>query len=261
MIAKEDLTRIARMSGMKPHQQEKHYIQTQIIRSIYSMQGPVFKGGTALMFRFGLDRFSEDLDFTNTGEKDPDDLMEVIREDLGYLGIETNLKVVTDNDISLSFRIGAEGPLFQREIERCYVRIEVSRRESILLEPETFFMNPQYPDVLPFSIIIMDREEIMAEKVRTILARNKARDVYDLWFLITERRKGGGSMSREEDMITMINNKLDYCNQTFKPAEFHEKLREKEDLWKAELDPIIFGQLPEFKDVMKAISLVLPIKM
>lgn len=250
------------MSGMKSHQQEKHYIQTLILRSIYSLQNPVFKGGTALMFRFGLNRFSEDLDFTHSGEKDPDELMEVIREDLGYLGIETNLKVVTDNDISLSFRIGAEGALFQREIERCYVRIEVSRRESILLEPETFFMNPQYPDVLPFSIVVMDREEIMAEKVRTILTRKKARDVYDLWFLITGMRGNGGergeSMSWEGDMITMINNKLDYYDQTFNPVEFHEKLQEKEDLWKAELDPIIFGQLPEFNDVMKAISLVLP---
>jgi len=255
MIAKEELTRIARMVGMKPHQQEKHYIQTLILRSIYSMQNPVFKGGTALMFRYGLNRFSEDLDFTGARETDnPDHILGEIRQDLRYLGIETNLKVVTDNDISLSFRIGAEGPLFQREIERCYVRIDMSRREAVILEPGTFFMNLQYPDVLPFQVTIMDRREIMAEKIRAIMTRDKARDVYDLWYLMTRPDAGGGGTPWEKGMISMINSKLEYYDLTFDHSNFNEKLMRKEDFWKAELDPIIFVQLPPFEDVLKAIA-------
>jgi len=39
----------------------------------------VFKGGTALWFFYGLNRFSNDLDFTLAGKVDLDRLMERVR--------------------------------------------------------------------------------------------------------------------------------------------------------------------------------------
>lgn len=201
------------------------------------------------MFRYGLNRFSEGLDFTSIDENQPDDLMQTIRDDLRYLGIESNLKVITDNDISLSFRFGAEGPLFTKEIERCYVRIEVSRREFVLLATDPFFMNSQYPDILPFSVSTMNIQEIMAEKVRAIMTRDKARDVYDLWYLMTDKGEEGAGSFWKEDMITMINRKLEYYGLMFDPKQFVERIHEKEDLWKAELTPIIFGTLPDYETV------------
>ena len=64
------------------------------------------------------------------------------------------------------------------------MRLEFSLREEVLEEPEVVFHSPGYPDIVPFSISVMSLPEILAEKVRAVMTRNKARDVYDLWFLL-----------------------------------------------------------------------------
>ena len=63
MIDKNELIEIAKLMGLKPWQQEKPYIQYLTLNSI-AEEPLVFKGGTYLWFADGLDRFSEDLDFT-----------------------------------------------------------------------------------------------------------------------------------------------------------------------------------------------------
>jgi len=163
------------------------------------------------------------------------------------------VKIITDNDISLSFRIGAEGPLFTREIERCFVRIEMSRREEILVDPQAYFLNLQYPDVLPFPISVMNHQEIIAEKIRAILTREKARDVFDLLFLITREISEKKAGISNETLIPLINSKLEYYNKTFDIAEFREKITDKEGIWKGELAPIIFGKLLPFQKAVDTI--------
>ena len=49
MMSRAELVEMARATGLKPHQQEKHYVQSLALRSVYSRASPVFKGGTALM--------------------------------------------------------------------------------------------------------------------------------------------------------------------------------------------------------------------
>ena len=98
----------------------------------------------------------------------------------------------------------------------------------------------------------------MAEKVRAIMTRNKARDVYDLWFLMTGPDAEGGSTLWGKDTISLIDRKLEYYNMKFDSEDFKENLREKEDFWKAELDPIIFGQLPAFEEVRNLIASSVP---
>ncbi len=170
MITKEELIRISRITGMKAHQQEKHYVQTLALRSLYSKFSPAFKGGTALMFIHGLNRFSEDLDFTVTEDLHGRDILKTVIGDLNYIGVSAVSKIISDGDVSFSFRIGAEGPLFTREIERCYIRMELSRREKVILVPKSVFIECPYPDIFPFSVRVMDTKEIMAEKVRAILS-------------------------------------------------------------------------------------------
>jgi len=255
MITKEELRRISRMVGMKPHQQEKHYLQTLILRSLYSKFNPIFKGGTALMFSYGLNRFSEDLDFTQSEkELDGQDIIETIIGDLEYIGIASSFRIITDNAISFSFRIGAEGPLFTREIERCYVRLEISKREKVILDPRTFFIEGPYPDMLPFSTTILNPVEMIAEKIRAIVTRNRARDVYDLWYLMKDIDLKNKS-SMYPSMNSLVNVKLGYYNRKLDVDELERYIALKEDIWKAELTPILFGQLPDFitvtKDIMK----------
>ncbi len=56
-----------------------------------------------------------------------------IEKDLEVYGIDSEIRIENDDEISFSFRIGAEGPLFTKEIARSFVRIEMSKREDIFM--------------------------------------------------------------------------------------------------------------------------------
>jgi predicted nucleotidyltransferase component of viral defense system len=164
MIDKEALIRIAKFTGMKPFQQEKNYIQLLILKSIYSFVSRelVLKGETALSLFHGLNRFSEDLDFTLKENFDVKKLMNEIGKDLEAFGVRNNIRILEDNPISFSFRIGAEGPLFTKEIERCFVRVEISKREEVVKDVEVKEVKPIYADISPFLVTVMSAEEILA---------------------------------------------------------------------------------------------------
>jgi hypothetical protein len=43
----------------------------------------------------------------------------ILKEDLEVYGIDSEIRILKDDGISSSFRIGAKGPLYTKEIERC----------------------------------------------------------------------------------------------------------------------------------------------
>ncbi len=249
MLTKDDLKEIARFTGLKPYQQEKHYIQTIILHALSTSTANelVFKGGTALFFLYNMRRFSEDLDFTMIQPFDISKIATAIKKDLELLGIPHHIDKIEENNISLSFRVSAEGPLYAKEIERCYVSVEISKREKVHHQ-SIKEIRSVYSDIPPFTLNIMDEKEIIAEKIRALLTRNYARDLYDLFFLL----KKNISFDR-----TLINKKLSYYNKKFNKRELKEKIGEKKEIWETELKPLVMGELPSFAEVEKFIFKVL----
>jgi predicted nucleotidyltransferase component of viral defense system len=246
MLTRDELLEISRATGLKPFQQEKHYVQTIALRLIYSEVGTelVFKGGTALWFFHGLNRFSNDLDFTLAGRIDLDRLMEHVRKGFEVLNFPTQARKAKDDGISFSFRIWVEGPLFTREIERCFVGFEISKREKVLKEPKAVEFDPPYPDVLPFTVWVMDLEEICAEKIRSILTRNYARDLYDLWFLLKKQV----NVRRE-----LVDEKLKYYEKEFDEGELRRLIERRGEYWRSELEPLVLGRLPDFETIKQEV--------
>jgi len=252
MILKEDLIRLAKLNGLKAFQQEKHYIQTLVLRSICATTNELaFKDGTSLWFFHGLNRFSEDLDFTfmlrkgKRKRKGLRNLPMAVKKDLEVYGIDSEIRILNDGEISFSFRVGAKGTLFTKEIERSFVRVEISKREEVKKKPDVIELDANYTDILPFFVVVLNTEEIMAEKVRAILTRNRARDIYDLWFLL---RKG----IRFD--LSLANEKLRYYDKVFEKDVFIERIKGKEDYWQSELKPLVIGTLPRFEEVYKAVG-------
>ena len=64
MLTRDDLS--STPIDFNLYQKEKDYLQHIVLSRIFSRIGSeiIFKGGTSLQKCFGLDRFSEDLDFT-----------------------------------------------------------------------------------------------------------------------------------------------------------------------------------------------------
>ena len=245
MLNKEQLLDISKFTRLKLHQQEKHYIQTLVLSSLYASVSSelVFKGGTALLFFYGLNRFSEDLDFTVVKDVDLKKLCENVEQSLAYVGMPKRIGQKKDTAVSFSFKVGAEGPLYDKEISRCFVDVEISKRE-IVEHFETKEVRSIYPDILPFTVCVMKQEEIVAEKIRAILKRNYARDVYDLHFLL---RRGCIIDS------SLVQKKMEFYHEVFKKAEFLKKVDEKKSVWESELKSFVIGELPTFSDVKKVI--------
>ncbi len=243
MIERETIEQLAKLWNAKPWQQEKHYIQSAILSQMgeYPL---VFKGGTYLWFFHGIQRFSEDLDFTLNG-KIPTNIHENISKGLNMLGITHTTKITQNNPIGFSFRISAQGPLYQNENSLCHVYVEISKRENILNETKAYELtNPNY--FLPSTIIRgMSLNEVAAEKVRAIMTRDKPRDVYDLAYLIQQKK-----IPFDEKFI---NHKMKYYHEKFDEKKFMKKLEEKQKDWKKEMTHIILGKLPPFEDERKII--------
>jgi hypothetical protein len=207
MISKKELIEYKKYSNFTLGQKEKDYFQNLILFILYKEFGKelVFKGGTALNKCFGSDRFSEDLDFT-TKKKD---FETIIKKGLNAFLIDFELSRKNyKNSFNIILRI--KGPLFQG-IRQSPCKIK-----------------------LDFSI----REEIFAEKIRAIYTRNKARDVYDLNFLINKKVKFNEHL---------INMKLDYYNIIFDLEDFKEEILKKEKIWKREMNSLV-ANLEDFKN-------------
>jgi len=242
-VRADELLQIAKLMGLKPWQQEKHYIQSLALVTLSEI-AIIFKGGTYLWFFHGLKRFSEDLDFTASA-KLPDNLPEQVSEGLKLFGVENKIKRIKQDEIATSFRISAKGPLNVSEINMCIIYVEISKREVVLRNPIPLtFGYPAYN--LPTKQLLgMDLEEVGAEKIRAISKRNAPRDVYDLYYLITKK---GIKFNKE-----LVNQKMSYYKTKFSRAKFLKDVANKERNYSADLKSIVYETLPSFKVVEESI--------
>ncbi len=215
-----------------------------MLNALYDEQ-LVFKGGTYLWFFYGLQRFSEDLDFTvlsgiNSG------ISEKVSKSLSLLGVANEARIESDDKSSFSFKIMAHGPLYSSQNSRCVVYVEISKRENVLNETVPVKLDlPEYQ--LPVRILMgMNLDEVAAEKVRAIMSRNKARDAYDLYYLIKEKKV---KFNRE-----LADKKLDYIGKSFSLADFRIALDEKSKIFEKELANLVFRPLPRFEEVKSVIE-------
>jgi len=245
MLTKDDLKNFLSVTGFNIWQIEKDYLQHLFLLflSKNTKDELVFKGGTALQKIYALNRFSTDLDFTMQKPIE-DKIMQKIVEDISLFGFNSNYKKEKEN-LSLAFKLKINGPLYDvTEKTISTLLIEISKREKVLLKPETKEIVPIYSDLQPYTVLIMQLEEILAEKIRAIMTRSKARDVYDLWFLL----KRGVVFDKD-----LANKKLKFYNKSFNKKLLISNISAIEGVWESELKPLVTF-VPDFKTVYKQIK-------
>ena len=243
MIERKELEAVGRSIGFDAGQAEKDYLQHLVLSRIAKRVGKelVFKGGTALQKTFGLPRYSEDLDFTKNGELDVQALLEAVAADLGK---EYPVRIERLRGIGENFRLLVQGPLSRSPRGMAAsIRVEVSLRNDLLRPPVVRTVVPPYSGLLPYTLLTMDPEEILAEKVRALLSRKKARDLYDLWFLL---RKG---VRFERGLVER---KAAVTDAAFSARAFKERVDALQGQWKDELRQLT-EFLPEFVEVEKSV--------
>ena len=260
---------------------EKDYALSYILAGVASHpaleDALVFKGGTALKkLFFGDYRFSEDLDYSAIDAPKDEQLEEAMREatrkthrllsEQGPFSIQLERYLERDPHPhgQEAFTIRVRFPWHPEPL--CRIKVEITHDEPVLLRPERRRLMHGYKEPLPFDVCCYRLEEIVAEKLRTLLQthrkivmrgwnRPRARDYYDLWRIL---EAFGDRLQREQIMALLIK-KCDHRGVTFKSLDdfFSDELVSETRLhWGANLGPFV-SELPDCQNVLDRLQQLL----
>jgi len=188
MIPLKELKKIANKSGLTVYQQEKDYLLKLFLYHYYeSFEDAVFKGGTCIKFIYGLPRFSEDIDFNiDISPENFQKQIKSIMKKIKFTGIKTYFLKEEKFEQAYTCEIGFHGPLFKgTEQTRNKIRIDAGKRTGTILDIQWRVISSEYPEIKTnFLVKTMHEEEILVEKIISLMNRNKGRDLYDTWFLL-----------------------------------------------------------------------------
>jgi len=243
MLTKGQLQRIAQRHGIGLQAQERDYIQHLFLSVLCGRsQGLLFKGGTALRVLHRSPRYSEDLDFNTTLDlADTRALFRQAMADLVRFGVTPVARNEWQSAVGYSFDLIFKGPLYDgRDRSKGKIRVDTNLRpEKVAVERR--LVSSEYDDVVPFILTALTVEHIFAEKVRALLIRGKARDLYDLWFLIEQ------GLDVE---LGLINAKLGLYDMVFEMERFQHQVETLKRSWERDLHPLL-AQVPEFAAVQE----------
>lgn len=237
MLTRSQVQRMAQHNGIGMQAQERDYIQHLVLWLLYSRgQELAFKGGTALRIVYGGSRYSEDLDFNG-----PADvallraLWDKVVSGLLDFGVAAESRNEWTSAVGYSFDISFCGPLHDgRDRSKGKVRIDVNRRQEHT-DTRRELITSAYADVRPFVITALTPEHLMAEKVRALLMRGKARDLYDVWLLL---RQG------VEPDQALIEAKLTFYEIEWSPDQLSKTLERVGHEWERDLRHLLPQMIP-----------------
>lgn len=217
----------------------------------------VFKGGTALNYFYRLNRFSEDLDFTCIYDDDINNTIKLInkriieiknsysliynirKEKIGIINYDAqNIPISIRNEFFI------EGPLYPSTGISHKIKLDISFRKDLIRKPEKpqIFVS-RYKDIGTMLIYVMENEEILSEKLCAIVERDKARDIYDIYFLIKYiNMKLDENMFNKKVVLRKLN--ISLYDVVDRITHFNEKS------WKEELSYLI-KDFPEIDKVKR----------
>jgi uncharacterized protein len=263
------LSPAARDAGVPQDVVEKDYALSYVLAGVaasdHLRDHLVLKGGTALKkLYFGEYRFSEDLDFSTHGAPPKE-----VLEDALSLALQTARELLATYgpfEISLqryeerephphgqeAFAIRVRFPWHRESL--CRIKVEVTTDEPVLLAPERRRVLHGYGEKLECYVSCYALEEIVAEKLRTLLQthqklatrgwnRARARDYYDLWRIFRDY----GAVLRVPLIPDVLRHKASRRHVAWRTIDdfFTEELtREASRTWDGSLGPFV-SDLPE----------------
>ncbi len=193
----------------------REYLQIKFLNEFYKnkqLNQTYFKGGTALRLIFASPRFSEDLDFTTL----------IPLEKITPI-LSTTIQKLKLEFPQLSLR---QLPTTQGYSAKLYlpvdfapqpptIKLDFSTRESVL-EPMTNPLSTTLPITSISLVEHLSKKELLAEKVRAILHRDKGRDLFDFWFLLHQKTQFDPQF---------IQRKLRFYQETYHHKTFLNKIK------------------------------------
>ncbi len=266
-----DLQRYASQTGAGRGAIEKDYVISILLLLMAELpdfdehkKAMIFKGGTCIkkIFYPLETRFSEDLDFSNLALGSCESLFKLVKSRL----VGENLGVTSLIDVWKRFQ-DERGIDFQVDYlsllgQQNHIVVNLSTSNA-MKEPswEHPYISPYFSDQKP-SIRVMDKEEILAEKVRALLQRHKPRDVFDVWFLMEVKhfkldKKLLNSKLKRSYEAAPIEKRQRAGRYIAKEVIYLMRESVTEKAWKTQLGGLLIRPPPDRRLVMQAVEGIL----
>jgi predicted nucleotidyltransferase component of viral defense system len=261
---------------------DKDWVLGHLLNTFYSFDDIkscfVFKGGTCLKKCYFEDyRFSEDLDFTLLDKNFPINfiLLNKITQkaeevsSIRYYVPEINEQFYNDVPQGYEVKIkfwGADhkpnSPVPPVNRWQTFIKLDISFSEKMFCKPVYRQIIHPYSDsaLINKTIPVYPMVEIMAEKLRSLIQRNRPRDIYDIWYIMQNAKNTNKKAIKElllkkaETKNIQISNVDQFVNA--------QKLRKNKRAWESSLKQHLpINALPDFdmvySELFKTIKIIL----
>lgn len=255
MLTRDDLARVAARHNLGLGRVEREYVILCVLdglaRAPVLSKHLVFKGGTALRQVYFADwRYSEDLDFSALPGLRSEHLPDAVADWFALVqqewGIVMSVRRLHRANGAARLRAQFVGPLAFPNL----LLMDLTLDEPVILPPERRLVVGALFDLRPV-VQAYALEELIAEKLRSVLERGKSRDYYDVWRLLAEK-----AAAFDHKLVrNVLEAKCRHKNLTFSSADDFltaGRLAEAQQYWKRDLQDQI-ADLIEFPAAIAAL--------
>jgi predicted nucleotidyltransferase component of viral defense system len=261
VLSRAELQRLAYREKVALGVLEKDYVLTEILNHLYLVNDfkdlMVFKGGTALRKIYYPDwRYSEDLDFTVKRDMPIGDLKQYLNSWHRYIEESTSIRLITDTlhkpNGYARIRLQFTGPLDYSG----RVFMDLTFDEPLCLEPASTLLITNPFSLESHPVPVYPLEEILAEKMRSLIERGKSRDYYDVWRILEQHR----SEINIKLLADVFSKKLRHKNITVKSINdfFPDDINLIKGYWEQELGHQL-KDLPPLEEVLQQLRIQLQV--
>jgi predicted nucleotidyltransferase component of viral defense system len=151
-------------------------------------------------------------------------------------------------DGGINFYISYIGPLGGQGNNK-KVNVDISRSEKLVFKPVMNDVFIGYSDLEEHQLLCYPLEEILVEKMRSVMQRMQARDFYDIWYLLEEYGMDADFYVSEFEAKCKSK---DLIHTDF-PKKLYERLPQYKGRWKSSMSEQI-KDLPDFDQVAREVQ-------
>jgi len=270
-----EIENIARLKQISRATIDKDWVLGHFLNAFYLFENNknnfVFKGGTCLKKCYFEDyRFSEDLDFTLLRANfriDSQFIHKIINLAEKNSSIKFHLSEINNqihNDLQQGYEIkikfwGADhkpnSPILIPSRWQTSIKLDICFTEQVNDKPYYCKIIHPYADSYLINEIIpaYSISEIIAEKLRALIQRNRPRDIYDIWYIMNSNIEIDRSAIKELLLLKAENKNIEIISA----EQFVNPIKQKKNkrAWQSSLGQhLASNAFPEFDFVYKDLS-------
>ncbi len=244
MIRSQEIKEKAREYRVPVSTIERDYAQNWLLKYLYHPD-IVLKGGTGIKKIYQENyRFSDDLDFSLTRPIKDKELFDHINEAVDKAKEEVGINFQINNDFDKT-KTGFRVKIYFNIIKNVAgtpqsIKVDITNydNEIILLPTEKKKVFHSYSDEPNAEIEVYSLEEIFAEKIRALIQRTRARDLYDVGMLY--------DLINKDKVLQILDEKFDFKGVILDISSLTKRKDDFSNAWNKSLHHQ-FKTIPDFR--------------